>query len=123
VGELETLSEEAARAGLRYLATEAAILHAAAQIQLEDVQAARRTLQNALRTSERLEARPLAAMAHYQLALADIAQGDGQSAARHYTQAASVLEEIATEAGEDNPLLRHDLAKVHRAVTGETGIQ
>jgi tetratricopeptide (TPR) repeat protein/predicted Ser/Thr protein kinase len=123
-GELETLSTAAERAGLRYLEAKARILHSAALLQLEDVEEARRSLQTALRTSERLEARPLIALAHYQLALVDIAESDGQGAARHYSQAARVLEEIRTEAGdEDNPLSRDDLRQVYDAVTGKAGLE
>jgi len=123
VGELETLSQDAERAGLRYLATEASILHAAALLQLDGAEQARRQLQDALRTSERLGARPLIALCHYQLALADIAESNGQSATRHYAQAARTLEEIRTEAGDDDPLLRDDLRRIYDAVTGTAGLQ
>lgn len=113
--DLAAAIREAEALGLRYQATEARILHARSLLESGDSSAAQRVLQSALNTAERLQLRALLAVAYVVQAQIDGAAGDATAANRRYTRAVSVLDEIATEAGEDDPFLRADLEAIRDA--------
>ncbi len=120
---LTATAEQANTLGLRYIATEAQIRLAEALLETGDATGARREVQTALNTAERLQLDALQAECYFILARADAADGDAASATRRFGRTVSLLEAIRDEAGERDPLQRRDLAAIYEAARQGAGAQ
>jgi len=115
---LQTSIQEAEQIGLKHAATEATLYLAEAQLQQGDTEEARREARSTLSTSERLNLRVLLARAYYLLGRSDQTENDEQSATRNFAQATRLLDEVRSEAGEEDPFLRQDLQAIYAEVSG-----
>lgn len=123
VGALEEITRQADQMGQRYLAAEARIRHAEALLGIGRLDDASRTLQEGLNMSERerLDFRVLKARGYWVQARLAEANGDPTAAERRYRRALAELDEIRQEAGDDDPLVRNDLARIHADASRTAG--
>jgi serine/threonine protein kinase/tetratricopeptide (TPR) repeat protein len=117
VGDLRTISQEADRQGMKYLALVSSVDLAAAMVNSKDYAHAREVLDQALNTSEKLGVRLQTALVHYQLGNLLKQKGDSAGAAAEYRQAANMLDEIKKEQGAEKVLQRADLKPVYEQST------
>ena len=113
IGELRTISQDADRQGMKYLALVSSVDLATAMINAKDYKGAQSVLEQALNTSERLGVRLQAALIHYQMGNLQKQTGDAGGAAAQYKQAAGILDEIKKEPGAEHTLDRADLKAVY----------
>jgi hypothetical protein len=78
---------------------------------------ARTELRSAVSKAERLGAKGLLVLAHYQLSEAERAAGDASAAATHLDSAGKALAELQKEARSDTLLNRADLKVIQQAVS------
>jgi eukaryotic-like serine/threonine-protein kinase len=122
VNDLRSISEEADKRGLKYLALVSSVDLAAALVNNKDYARAREVLDQALNTSEKLGTRLQTALIHSEIATLLKQKGDAAGAAAQYRQASSLLEEISKEQGAEKVLERADLKGVYdRSKQGSTG--
>jgi len=112
IGSLKALVQETDALGLKYLSTEAALDLAEALLNTHQYPAARKELEAALRTSEKLGLQALAARSHYLLGRTLELTGSGAEASRHSAEARRTLEAIRRESGTDAILQRADLSPI-----------
>jgi len=117
VGDLRTISQEADRQGMKYLALVSSVDLATAMVNSKDYAHAREVLDQALNTSEKLGVRLQTALIHYQLGNVLKQKGDAAGAAAEYRQAATMLDEIKKEQGAEKVLQRADLKPVYEQST------
>jgi len=113
INDLRSLSQEADRQGLKYLAVECSVEMAAAMVNSKDYSHARQELDRELATSEKLGLRLPTARIHYLLGTLLRLTGDTNAASNQYRQAVSMLEEIQKEPGTDHLLDRSDLHTIY----------
>ena len=104
--------QEADAVGLKYLSTEAGLELAEALLNTHQYPAARKELEVALKTSEKLGLQALLARSHYLLGRTLELTGNGAEASRHYAEARRHLETIHQESGTDAILKREDLSPI-----------
>jgi eukaryotic-like serine/threonine-protein kinase len=121
VNELRSISQDADRQGMKYLALVSSVDLATAMINSKDYAGASRVLDQALNTSEKLGIRLQTALIHFQLGNLSKQKGDASSAAAEYKQAASLLDEIKKEQGAEHTLDRADLKAVYAVATQNPG--
>jgi eukaryotic-like serine/threonine-protein kinase len=112
VASLKTLIHDADTLGLRYVSTEASLQLAEALMNAHQYPAARKELEVALKTSEKLGLQALLARSHYLLGRTLEVSGSGAEASRHYAEARRFLETIHLESGTDAILKREDLSPI-----------
>ena len=114
VAPLKAIAQEADAAGLKYLSTQATLALAEALMNAHQYAAARKELEAALKTSEKLGLQALLARSHYLLArtLELTGSGSAAEAAPHYAAARRILESIHQESGSDGILKRQDLTSI-----------
>jgi tetratricopeptide (TPR) repeat protein len=113
-GSLKSLSQDADRAGLKYLSVECTLYLGEAHTAGRDFAAARQELDDGMRTSERLGLQGLLAEGHYLLGSAIRLSGNQAEAARHYAEALRILDEIGKEARTNTLLKRSDFATLYQ---------
>jgi tetratricopeptide (TPR) repeat protein len=122
VNELRSISQEADRQGMKYLALVSSVDLATAMINSKDYARAQDVLNQALNTSEKLGTRMQTALIHYELGNLLQQKGDAQGAKAQYGQATSLLDEIQKEQGAEKVMQRADLKPVYdRSKQGSTG--
>ncbi|MGA2457144.1 MAG: tetratricopeptide repeat protein [Terriglobales bacterium] len=110
---LSKLSADADSMGLKYVSVECSIYHAEALMNLKSYEPARKELESALSTSEKLGLRALLAQSHYLLARDLELSGKAADAPEHYTQARKILDEIQKDAKTDSIVKRSDLRPIY----------
>lgn len=113
VNELRTISQDANRRGMKYLALVSSADLATAMINSKDYAGASRVLDQTLNTSEKLGVRLQTALIYFQLGNLAKYKGDRSGAAAEYKQAVGILEEIKKEQGAEHTLERADLKSVY----------
>jgi tetratricopeptide (TPR) repeat protein len=122
VNDLRSISQEADRQGMKYLALVSSVDLATAMINSKDYAHAQDVLNQALNTSEKLGTRMQTALIHFQLGNLLQQKGDAQGAKAQYGQATGMLDEIQKEQGAEKVMQRADLKAVYdRAKQGSTG--
>jgi serine/threonine protein kinase/tetratricopeptide (TPR) repeat protein len=122
VNDLRSISQEADKQGMKYLALVSSVDLGAAMINNKDYARAQDVLNQALNTSEKLGTRMQTALIHYQLGNLLKQKGDKQGATAEYGQASSLLDDIRKEQGAEKVLQRADLKTVYNASKqGSTG--
>ena len=116
INELRTLSQEADRLGIKYLALESSVDMAAAMVETKDYTHARQELERELDISERLGARLQTARIHYLLGTI-LRQTNSSGAADQYGQAVKLLDDIKKEAGAEHVIERVDVKAMYEDAT------
>jgi len=113
ISDLRSLSQEADKQGIRYLALESSVEMAAAMVNVKDYSHARQELDRALGTSEKLGLRLQTARIHYLLGETMRLGGNAVDAPAQYHQALTMLDEIRKDPGADHLLERVDLKSIY----------
>jgi tetratricopeptide (TPR) repeat protein len=121
VNELRTISQDADRQGMKYLALVSSVDLAEALINSKDYARANDVLTQVLNTSEKLGVRLQTALIHYQLGNLAKQKGNASGAAAEYRQATSILDEIKKEQGAEHTLDRADLKAVYTQASQGAG--
>lgn len=110
IASLIEVAQDADEIGLKYLSTQARLTIAEALLNSRQYAAAKKEIETALRTSEKLGLQALLARSHYLLARTLELSGSGNSeAASNYADARRILDTIRQESGSDSILKREDL--------------
>jgi tetratricopeptide (TPR) repeat protein/predicted Ser/Thr protein kinase len=112
VNDLKRLEKEADDSGLKYLAVQCAVLSAEAHLSVKDYRKAQQEADRALKASEKLGFKFLAARAHYIRGELLHATKDPEQAASQYQQAHRLLEDVAQESHSGSFLKRGDVAAI-----------
>jgi eukaryotic-like serine/threonine-protein kinase len=113
IAQLKTLAQEAEAVGLKYISTQATLALAEALLNAHQYAAAKKEIETALRTSEKLGLQALLARSHYLLARTLEMSGSGSAeAAPHYADSRRILDSIRQESGSDSILKREDLSSI-----------
>jgi eukaryotic-like serine/threonine-protein kinase len=121
VNDLRSISQEADRQGLKYLALVSSVELGTAMINSKDYAHAKEVLDQALNTSEKLGVRLQTAIIHYQQGNLLKQAGDAAGAASQYKQAVGILDEIKKEQGAEHTLERADLKTIYAQATQGAG--
>jgi len=113
IGDLRSLSQEADKQGIKYLALESSVEMAGAMINTKDYAHARQELDRALGTSEKLGLRLQTARIHYLLGETMRLHGNPADAPSQYRQALTLLDEIKKDPGAEHLLERADLKSIY----------
>jgi tetratricopeptide (TPR) repeat protein len=113
VNELRTISQEADKQGMKYLALVSSVELGTAMVASKDNEHAKQILEQALNTSEKLGTHEQTALIHYQMGSLLKQTGDASGAAGQYKQAVSILDEIKKEQGAEHFLERADLKAIY----------
>ena len=111
---LQTLAEEADRAGFKHLAVECNLYLGQAQIAAREYSHAQEVLQRTLANAEKLGLQVSLAKGHYLLAEALRLGGAQAEAPRQYAETHRILDEVNKEAHSENLLKRSDLAQIYQ---------
>lgn len=111
---LQTLAEEADRAGFKHLAVECNLYLGQALIAAREYSRAQELLQRTLANAEKLGLQVSLAKGHYLLAEALRLSGTQGEAPRQYAEARRILDEVGKEAHSENLLKRSDLARIYQ---------
>jgi hypothetical protein len=110
---LKSLTQEADRLGLKYLAVECSVYRGPSSGGHESLPEARQELDQALLKGEKLGLRALLARSHCLTATTlRLARNNGD-AALHYQKALALPQEIQTEPGADKVISRADLSSIY----------
>jgi serine/threonine protein kinase/uncharacterized protein HemY len=112
VAPLKVLVQQAEAAGLGNVSTEATLALAEALVDARQFPAAKKELETALATSQKLGLRVLEARSHFLLGRALELSGTGVDAAPHYAEAKRILDGVRQESGSEALSKRHDLAEI-----------
>jgi tetratricopeptide (TPR) repeat protein len=112
IASLKDLAREADSHRLKYISVECSLSMGEALLATKDYARARQELESAQRKAEDLKAQVLVVKSNYLLATLLRLTGDQSGAARHYTEARRILEEVRKEAQSDDLLKRSDLSPV-----------
>jgi serine/threonine protein kinase/Tfp pilus assembly protein PilF len=113
INELRSLSEEADRRGIKYLALESTVEMAAAMVNSKDYAHARQELDRAVGTSEKLGLRLQTARIHYLIGETLRRGGNTTDSAAQYSQTLRILNDVNREPGAEHALERADLKSMH----------
>ena len=116
IHELQVLSQEADRLGIKYVALESSVDIAAAMVKTKDYAHARQELERELGISERLGARLQTARIHYLLGTV-MRQTNTSGAPDQYAESRKLLEDIKKEAGGEHVMDRVDLKAIYEDAT------
>jgi tetratricopeptide (TPR) repeat protein len=111
---LQSLAEEADRAGFKHLAVECTLYLGQALIAAKEYSRAQEVLQRTLANAEKVGLQVSLAKGHYLLAEALRLGGTQGEAPRQYTEARRILEEVGKEAHSETLLKRSDLARMYQ---------
>jgi tetratricopeptide (TPR) repeat protein len=120
VPQLRNVAQAAEAVGLKYIATEATLSLAEALLNTRQYAMAKKELETALTTSEKLGLQVLQARSQYLLARTLELSGAGTDAAPHYTAAERILNGVRQESGTEALLKRHDLRAITAPPTGKS---
>ncbi len=110
---LNEVAQNADEIGLKYLSTQARLTMAEALLNSRQYAAAKKEIDTALRTSEKLGLQALLARSHYLLARTLEVSGSGNAdAASNYADARRILDSIRQESGSDSILKREDFVSI-----------
>jgi tetratricopeptide (TPR) repeat protein len=113
IASLNEVAQNADEIGLKYLSTQARLTLAEAFLNSHQYAAAKKEIDTALRTSEKLGLQALLARSHYLLARTLEVSGTGNAeAASNYADARRILDSIRQESGSDSILKREDLSPI-----------
>jgi len=113
VADLRTISQDADRQGMKYLALVSSVDLGTAMVNSKDYAHASDVLNQALNTSEKLGTRLQTALIHYQLGNLLKQKGNSADAAGEYRQCVAIFDEIKKEQGAEHTLDRADLKAVY----------
>jgi serine/threonine protein kinase/tetratricopeptide (TPR) repeat protein len=113
IRDLQSLSQEADKQGLKYLGLEASVDMAAATVSNKDYSRARQELEKELRVSEKLGLRLQTARIHYLLGNVLRLTGNTDEAAGHYQKTLSLLDEMKKESGAEHLVDRSDMRAIY----------
>ena len=113
INDLRSLSQEADKQGIKYLALESTVEMAAAMVNVKDYSHARQELDRALGASEKLGLRLQTARIHYLLGETMRLGGNAVDAPAQYHQALTMLDEIKKDPGAEHLLERADLKSIY----------
>jgi len=117
ISDLRSLSQEADKQGLKYLALESSVEMAAAMVNSKDYSHARQELDRALGTSEKLGLRLQTARIHYLLGETMRLGGNAGDAPAQYQQAVTILDQVKKDPGAEHVLERADLKSTYDDAT------
>ena len=113
IASLNVVAQNADEIGLKYLSTQARLTMAEALLNSRQYAAAKKEIDTALRTSEKLGLQALLARSHYLLARTLEVSGSGNTeAASNYADARRILDSIRQESGSDSILKREDFISI-----------
>src|SRR5579859_973902 len=118
VAPMKAVVAEADAVGLKNISTEATLAIAEALLNMRQYPAARKELETALATSEKLGLQVLQARSQYLLGRTLELSGSAAEAPPHFAAAKRVLEAIRQESGSDSILKRQDLAPISALKAG-----
>jgi len=113
INELRSLSGEADRQGIKYLALESTVEMAAAMVNSKDYAHARLELDRAVGTSEKLGLRLQTARIHYLIGETLRRSGNTTDFAAQYSQTLGILNDVKKEPGAEHALERADLKSMY----------
>ena len=113
VNDLRSITQDADKQGMKYLALVSSIDLATALTNTKDYTRAQEILNQALNTSEKLGTRLQTALVHFALGNLLKQKGDASGSASEYKQAAGLLDDIKKEQGSDKVLQRADLKAIY----------
>ena len=114
---LKSLAEGADALGLKYLALEASVYLAKAEMDTGNYSRARQDLERTLARSDKLGLRELTAQTQYLIATAIRLGGNQKEAGTHYHESIRLLDEIRKEPGAEKILQRSDLNSIYNEAT------
>jgi eukaryotic-like serine/threonine-protein kinase len=117
INDLRTISQDADRQGMKYLALVSSVQLSSAMINNKDYLHAKAVLEQSLNTSEKLGTRLQTALIHYQMGNIFKQTADPSGSKDQYRQALTILDEIKKEQGAEHVLERADLKAVYNAST------
>jgi eukaryotic-like serine/threonine-protein kinase len=120
IAPLRALVQQADAAGLKNISTEAMLALAEALLNVRQYPAAKKELDTALATSEKLSLQVLQARSQHLLGRTLELSGSTAEAAPHFAAAKRILDGIRQESGSDAVLKRKDLAAVSAQTTGQS---
>jgi serine/threonine protein kinase/Tfp pilus assembly protein PilF len=113
VAPLKTVAKDAYAAGLKNISTEATLALAEALMNMKQYPAAKKELETALNTSDKLGLEVLLARSHYLLGRTLELSGGAAEASSHYAAAKRTLESVRQESGGSEAIVkRQDLAPI-----------
>jgi tetratricopeptide (TPR) repeat protein len=121
INDLRSISQEADRQGLKYLALVSSVELGTAMVNIKDYAHAKEVLDQALNTSEKLGTRLQTALVHDQMGNLLKQTGDASGATSQYRLAADLLDEIKKEQGAEHILERADLKTIYARATQGVG--
>jgi serine/threonine protein kinase/lipopolysaccharide biosynthesis regulator YciM len=117
IRDLRSLSQEADKQGLKYLALESSVDMAAAMVSNKDYSRARQELERELGISEKLGLRLQTARIHYLLGNVLRLTGNTEEATGHYRKTLSLLDEMKKESGAEHLVDRSDVHAIYEEAT------
>ncbi|HTM41366.1 MAG TPA: tetratricopeptide repeat protein [Terriglobales bacterium] len=111
---LQSLADDADRAGLEHLSMECSVYLGQALITAKEYSRAQEVLQRSLANSEKLGLQVSLAKSHFLLGEALRLGGSAAEAPHHYAEARRILDGVAKESHSDTLLKRSDLAKMYQ---------
>src|SRR5437016_6100685 len=119
IAPLKALVQQADISGLKNISTEATLASAEALLNMRQYSAAKKELDTALATSERLGMQVLQARSQYLLGRTIELSGSAAEGAPHFSAAKRILDGVRQESGSDAILKRKDLAAISTQATGQ----
>jgi eukaryotic-like serine/threonine-protein kinase len=113
IASLRSSAKQAEDQGFSYMAVECSVYMADAMMRNHDGLHARQELERALLQADKLGLKPLSAKAHYLLATALRASGNGVEAQQDYRDCVQLLDAMRKEAGAEKILQRSDLKAIY----------
>jgi tetratricopeptide (TPR) repeat protein len=120
MADLQSLADQAAGAGLKYMSLEASLSRAEALIKTKDYAGARQVLENLVAASEKLGSQPLLAKSHLLRGTILRLSGNAADATRDYRDAVQALNEMRKDAG-DKFMDRADIKAMFAEATRWSG--
>jgi tetratricopeptide (TPR) repeat protein len=117
IRDLQSLSQEADKQGIKHLALESSVDMAAAMVSNKDYSHARQELERELGISEKLGLRLQTARIHYLLGNVSRLTENGEEAAGHYRKTLSLLDEMKKESGAEHLVERSDIHAIYEEAT------
>jgi eukaryotic-like serine/threonine-protein kinase len=117
IRDLQSLSQEADKQGIKHLALESSVDMAAAMVSNKDYSRARQELERELGISEKLGLRLQTARIHYLLGNVLRLTGNSDEAAGHYRKTLSLLDEMKKESGAEHLGERSDVHAIYEEAT------
>ena len=117
IRDLQSLSQEADKQGIKHLALESSVDMAAAMVSNKDYSRARQELERELGISEKLGLRLQTARIHYLLGDISRLTGNAEEAAGQYRKTLSLIDEMKKESGAEHLEERSDVHAIYEEAT------